>query len=294
MKSKPCSQREARSSPIHTVRPPELTSLAAETRDRPRVFALPGVPAEMFEMWEQTVLARIQQIPGVVRKVIVHRRLKCFGVGESTCEEMLPDLIRRGRTPAVGITVHRGTITLRITAEGESEEACHQIIQPTSDTIRNCLGNLVFGEEDDELQHAVQRILESRNERIAICEWGTGGLIQEWLGALQQHACFRGGLTVTSAAGAANALSVPIEIAEQVHSQELACRLAQGIRQRFDVEYGVAVSGFPQDHTSEYHVALATPTTVVSRARSLQTHPDIRRDIAAKTALNLLRLNLLT
>ena len=90
-----------------------------------RIFALPGVPAEMHEMWEQTVAPAIAALMGKPR-VIRHKQIKCFGVGESDLEQMLPDMIRRGRDPQVGITVHGATITLRITASGDTAEACYE------------------------------------------------------------------------------------------------------------------------------------------------------------------------
>ena len=55
---------------------------------------------------------------------------------------MLPDLIARNRYPLVGITVHQATITLRITAEGETAAAARAAMQPTIDTIHQCLGDL--------------------------------------------------------------------------------------------------------------------------------------------------------
>lgn len=100
-----------------------------------RYFALPGVPAEMREMWHRSVQPSLLEM-GAGQRVIMHRRIKCFGVGESVLEEMLPDLIRRGRSPSVGITVHRATITLRVTAEGEHTAACEKVIQPTVQSIR--------------------------------------------------------------------------------------------------------------------------------------------------------------
>jgi nicotinamide-nucleotide amidase len=106
-----------------------------------RIFALPGVPAEMQEMWQQTVQPAILAMLGDQRCCIRNRCIKCFGVGESDLEAMLPDLIRRGREPRVGITVSRATITLRITAAGPTPDVCQQLIEPTEATIRRAWAN---------------------------------------------------------------------------------------------------------------------------------------------------------
>ncbi len=109
-----------------------------------RLFALPGVPAELFVMWRETVAPAILAAQ-TTRRVTIHRRIKCFGAGESKLEAMLPDMIRRGREPRVGITVSDATITLRITASGPDEAACRRLIAPTEAQIRELLGVLVFG-----------------------------------------------------------------------------------------------------------------------------------------------------
>ena len=103
-----------------------------------------------------------------MRKVIAHYRIKCFGVGESDLEAMLPDFIARDRYPLVGITVSQATITLRITAEGETAEAARAAMQPTIDTIHQCLGDLIFGYEEDELQDVVVRLLASKRRRLSL------------------------------------------------------------------------------------------------------------------------------
>ena len=104
-----------------------------------RFFALPGVPAEMIEMWNATLAAAIGAL-AAGEKVIRRRKINCFGAGESQVEAMLPDLIRRGRAPTVGITASKTTISLRITAEAASEEECNALIEPTAATIKQCLG----------------------------------------------------------------------------------------------------------------------------------------------------------
>src|SRR5438132_379956 len=117
----------------------------------------------------------------VIPHIIRHKQIKCFGDGESDLEQMLPDLIRRGREPQVGITVHGATITLRITAAGDSADDCLRAMEPTIATIRQCLGDLVFGEGDDELQDAVVRLLTEQNKTLATAECGTDGVIGHWL-----------------------------------------------------------------------------------------------------------------
>ena len=55
-------------------------------------------------------------------------------------------------------------------------------MEPTAATIRECLGSLVFGEEDDELEDAVVRLLAERGRTLATVEWGTRGLLANVLG----------------------------------------------------------------------------------------------------------------
>jgi nicotinamide-nucleotide amidase len=141
-----------------------------------RVFSLPGVPSEMHIMWRESVqpaLLAMQPEAGTIR----FRCLKCFGAGESAIEEMLPDLIRRGREPAVGITAHEATITLRIVARGVDEAACEAAIAPVEATIRDCLGPLVFGTGDDDVEDAAMRSLLAAGQTLASIEIGTVGRV---------------------------------------------------------------------------------------------------------------------
>jgi len=245
-----------------------------------RIFSLPGVPAEMREMWEGTVCRAIQQMLGV-KKTIAHYRIKCFGVGESDLEAMLPDLIARGRYPTVGITVSKATITLRVTAEGETVEAARASMKPTIETIEQCLGDLIFGYEDDELQHAVVRLLRERGERLALVETGTGGLISHWLSECPE----------------AEEVFVRSTVVPAVSMQTLV-ELAEAERRAGEAHYGLAIGPFPTTNppgakAATYDVHLADSAGVRTRAFPYTGHPDILKARAAKQALNLLRLRLM-
>jgi nicotinamide-nucleotide amidase len=187
---------------------------------------LPGVPAEMVEMWQDSVAATIGRFCGGSRRVIRRRRINCFGAGESQIESMLPDLIRRGRRPLVGINASKATIILRIAADGQTEEECYAAMESTVATIRQCLGTLVFGEEDDQLQHAVVRLLRENKKTLATAEWGPAGLVAEWLAGVDRSAdAYRGGLVLTGST-------------ESVDAMAIACR------EQFDADYGLAIGPF--------------------------------------------------
>jgi len=265
-----------------------------------RVLALPGVPAEMREMWEGTLAGLLSGLAGAGR-VIRHRRIKCFGVGESDLEQMLPDLIRRGRTPSVGITVSEATITLRITAAGATAEECLAAMEPTVATIQACLGSLVYGEEDDELEHAVLRMLSARGKTLATAECGTAGLLAQWLAAVAEPAgCYLAGVTSPSSESLVKLLGVPPDLFSE-HSPvsgEAAALLASSCRERVGADYGLAVSAFPAFDSGAVEpervfFAVATRQGVVIRSSPFAGHPAILKPRAAKQALNLLRLELL-
>ena len=140
------------------------------------VYALPGVPAEMRRMWDETVSGDLERAAGS-KRVLRHRRLKCFGAGESAIEEMLPGIIERGRDPTVGITAHEATITLRISAWADNDDSCLEKISTTENVIRETLGRIVYGEEDDEVEDAAAAALLAASKTLATVEAGTAGRV---------------------------------------------------------------------------------------------------------------------
>lgn len=148
--------------------------------------ALPGVPSEMKKMYFEQVRPRLHGGEVIIRRA----RINCFGIGESATEELLGDLTARGREPEIGITAHEATITLRIIAQGRSVDKCQQQIADAAAQIRERLGIYVFGEEDDELEHAVARLLVTRNQTLATVECGTCGLLAERLAQVPEAAAF--------------------------------------------------------------------------------------------------------
>src|SRR5215216_689373 len=85
---------------------------------RGTVVVLPGVPAEMRYLTEQSVLPYLRDERGQTGVILV-RTLHAAGLGESVIGELIADLMAQDN-PTVGISAKRAQYELRIGAKGTS------------------------------------------------------------------------------------------------------------------------------------------------------------------------------
>jgi len=214
---------------------------------------------------------------------------------------MLPEGFLRQHQPPIGITASQTSIILRIPAEGATEEECQAAIEPAVALIRRRLGNLVFGEDEEELETVVVRLLRQQHKTLAVAEWGTGGLVADWLsGVSGAEGSFLGGLVLTRDAALTGLLGVEAELLAKhsARSPEVTQSAAVACRQRFSADYGLAVGRFPPfdraaPEPRPVFLALATPNGVKTKEIGLAGHPATLRVYCAKQAMNLARLTLL-
>jgi nicotinamide-nucleotide amidase len=264
-----------------------------------RLAAMPGVPSEMKVMFLDDVLPRIKpaQAAGLV---IRNARINCFGLGESAAEQLLGDVTARGRDPEVGITVHEATITLRIVASAPSVAAALDKIAQTKTIIYERMGEYAFGEEDDELEHVVVRMLSERNQTLAIVESATGGLLAHRVTSVAGYGkCFKGALIAVDEAGAKALLrqsdNVPAKTA-----RERAGLFATACRQQFSADWALSIGKCSRNADSEESsdapivlLSLAGPDGTSAVELNVAGDPAIVKSRVAKSALNLLRLKLM-
>jgi len=239
-----------------------------------RVFALPGVPGEMKAMWAATVLPALATgRPDAA--TMRFRRIKCFGAGESAIEALLPDLIHRGRDPLVGITAHEATITLRIVAHGIDEAACLAKIAPTERLIRDALGDLVYGVEDEEIEDATLAAMNGAGATLATAEIGTRGQVAALCAdgaARGPAACLRAGLVLPERA----------EVEATV--------LAERARRDQATTHGLGIGPVRRsDGVESLEIVVVGPAGVQVVEHRLGGAGTVKLARAAKTAINLVR-----
>jgi nicotinamide-nucleotide amidase len=271
---------------------------------RATIACLPGVPSEMKRMFQEQVLPRLRELGGTGR-VIVHRKINLFGKGESEIEAQAMDLTVRGRVPEVGITAHDATISFRITAEAATADEARRLIEPTAELIYERFGNLVVGEDSDDVAEALVLQLSRTGSTLATAESCTGGLIAQLITAIAGvSSWYLGGAVTYSNASKTALLGVPADlIAERgAVSPEVAAAMAEGARTRLGASLGISTTGVagPTGGTPEKPVGLVylgLSTADGTQTRRLDMGPERPRHflqlLAAKAALNWARLALL-
>lgn len=262
------------------------------------VYALPGVPAEMREMMEGTVLPELAARSGAT---IVSRVLRCTGIGESRVAEVLDDLFRGRENPTVAFLAAAGEVKVRITAKAATREEAEALIGPVAAEARRRLGDVVFSSADEALEEAVGRLLRAAGRTLACGESLTGGALGARITAVPGASDYFRGSAVCYTAEAKRAVLGVSPDTLRAHgpvSGACALEMAAGARRLFGADLGVGLTGAagPEPHAG------AEPGTVwvalagedVSHARGFRAPGDrtqVRR-WAEQAALDLVRRHL--
>jgi len=251
-------------------------------------------------MFAESVMPELRQLAG--GQAVVVRKLRCFGAGESTIAQQLGTIMRRGRNPLVNCTVHFGVITLHIVASAEDAETARQMALKDEESLRDMLGELVFGTGDEDLAEVVGGKLARQGKSVAVAESCTGGLVAKLItdipGASEYFT--RGWVTYSNDAKSSE-LGVPAELITRhgAVSEQVACAMAQGARRKALTDFAIGITGIagPGGATEQKPAGLVY-ISVDSRhgcetKRCVFTHERrFVRQRSAQTALNMLRLKL--
>jgi competence/damage-inducible protein CinA-like protein len=262
-------------------------------------YAVPGVPYEMHLMMSEHVLPDLLVRAGE-QSAIVSRSLKTWGTSESGLAEMIADRVDAQTNPTIAFLA-RGIegLTVRITAKAPTPEEARALIEPEERVLREILGDLVFGVDDETMETVVLDLLRKRGLTLGLAESLTGGLVASRLVSVPGTSdVLKGGIVAYMNDVKRAVLGVT---ADEVVSAECARQLAASARRVFDADVGLGVTGVAGPDEQEgkppgtvffgLAVGEAPAETVGTQ---LPGQREMVRQFATITLLNLLRLRLLS
>jgi nicotinamide-nucleotide amidase len=261
------------------------------------IVAMPGVPREMYRMWEQEVIPRLSPYTG---GLIFTRILRVWGLGESAVEERLDGLIHSDN-PTLATYAKSDAIDVRITAKAETREIAEREVAEMENRAREVLRHHVFGIDKDTLQSVIGKYLTERRQTLAVMESLTGGLLASTLTDVPDSSNYFIGSLVTFSTELKVQLGVPREIVEHygVISEQTARAMAHAARERLGADYGLGITGVAGPDRQEdkpvgtVHIAIEGPDGVVTgTGPGWRASRDDNKRLAVLAALNLLRLHL--
>ena len=215
-----------------------------------RVYAVPGVPAEMREMMEGTILPELAALSG---SAIVSRVLRCTGIGESAVAELVDDLFRDSANPTVAFLAGGGEVKVRVTAKARSRDEAEALIEPVAVEVARRIGPFVFSMADEEMEEALGRLLRAAGTTIACAESLTGGELGARLTSVPGASdYFCGSAVVYTTEAKRSILDVRPETLEGPGpvSRQCALEMAAGARRLFGADLALALTGAagPETH----------------------------------------------
>ena len=277
------------------------------------IYAVPGVPHEMREMFDRGILPdlRRRMAEAGEEAVIKSRVVRTWGASESGLAEALDDRVaeldhrdaKDGSTLTIaflasGIEGIKVRITARARTEAEADELLADEEKRVRGILEERLGDIVFGVDDQAMEHAVAELLVPRGLTLGLAESLTGGLIGARLVNVPGSSrWFRGCIVAYDSAVKHSLLGVP---PGPVVSAEAAERMAEGARAALGSDVGLGITGVagPDEQDGQrpgtVFVGIALPDRpVFSQQLQLPGDRERVRQFSSISALDILRRSLI-
>ncbi|HBZ62881.1 MAG TPA: competence/damage-inducible protein A [Acidimicrobium sp.] len=264
------------------------------------MYAVPGVPFELYEMFERAILPDLLARSGEA-SVIKSRVLRTWGDSESGLNERLVGVINElekvGNPTLAFLASGWEGIKVRLTAKAKTESQAIELLDIWDAKVREQVEDLVFGVDGQNMESVVLQNLRERKLTLGIAESVTGGLMAGRLTAIAGASdVFRGAIVSYDSEVKFELLSVS---RGPVVSESAAKEMAVGVRKTLGSDIGLAVTGVAgpteQDgvKVGTLCVGLVMPNgDVRSTTFSLPYGREQMRQFSVISALNFLRQSL--
>jgi len=209
------------------------------------LISMPGVPYEMKYIMENHAIPMIKE--KFKRSNIKYRLVMTYGTFEAHLAELLedfekqlPDVVSMAYLPSSGI------IKLRLTARGEDETEIDKILSEQIDKLYDIIPEYIYGLDGISLEEATGNLLRKKKLTMSAAESCTGGNISRMITSVPGSSdYFRGAVIAYDNRIKSARLGVNEQDIQKYGavSEQTAVQMARGIREKFQTDYGISVTG---------------------------------------------------
>ena len=210
------------------------------------VIMLPGVPREMRGLTNDTIVPMLRERVGAAPIAIVSRTLRTTGIGESALAEKLGDLAKGVDGLPLAFLPGWAGADLRLTSHTLPAEPAARALDAAARKLRDVLGTLVYGQEDDDLAALVLASCRERRLTIATAESCTGGLLGARITAIPGSSdVYFGGIVAYDNSVKTKLVGVrDVSLSEHgAVSEQVAREMAEGCARALGTQVGIGITG---------------------------------------------------
>ncbi len=266
------------------------------------IFFLPGIPHQMRTLLVEQVLPRLATWYKGRQLNNVQQVFKIFGIPESEINAEVEKLAL-DEDVEIGYYPVFPEVHLSMTIRGNDKNKTEELAKETSHLLQKTFGSAIFGKEQDTLESVVGGLLNKSNQKLAVAESCTGGLISHRMTSVAgSSSYYLGG--VISYANSMKSTYLDVEETmintQGAVSEDVARAMADGMRKKSNADITLSVTGIagPDGGNEEKPVGTVfigmadKKDTRVYRFLFSGNRYEIQQ-ITAQTALDIVRCSLL-
>ena len=208
------------------------------------ILTFPGVPSELYPMWQQTA-SPLLQARNYGQGTFYSKVLLYWGIAESALATKVNHLFDL-KNPTVAPYANYGQARLRITARANSSEEAIALIAPVEAEIRELTGEFCYGTDDETLASVAGKHLLESGQTLAVAESCTGGGLGEAITEVSgSSSYFLGGVISYSNDVKIDLLDVDRQVLDEngAVSAIVAEQMAIGVKAKLKSDWGISITG---------------------------------------------------
>lgn len=272
-------------------------------QDDTHCFVLPGVPAEMRQITEDSVLPILKKQFGDLGGVVQFQTIRTTGIFESKLFEELQPIEEIENYGKLAFLPHPYGVDLRLCVTGEDKSESSRKSNVAVKVIKDRINPFIYEVGSRSLEEIVAGLLLEKKKTVSVAESCTGGLIANLLtNIVGSSAYFWGGVVAYDNSIKSNVLGVKKSTLQKYGavSEEVALEMAAGVRNAFNSDFALATTGIagPTGATENkpvglVYIGLASPNKIVAKKYIFHRNRWINKSRFSYASLNMLRKSLM-